>query len=323
MHFTFCLLHLLMKILRRLLYTVLVLFVLLNIMCAFHAYKFTHFYNDQSLQRVKPEQMSFGAKAQAIFLGVKYPKSVNTLVPQIPYETVHLKTTDNLLIEAWHCTQASPKGTVILFHGHGASKSKVLPEAMSFYSLGYNIFLVDFRAHGGSEGNTCTIGYEEAEEVKLAYNYIAAKEKNIVLWGISLGAATITRAISEYGLKPSKVILEMPFGTLLGAVKGRVHSMGLPAQPISSLLAFWGGLERGFWAFGHNPCDYAEKISCPVLIQWGRQDARVTEAEEKCIYDAIPGKQKKLVIYERSGHQSLFANETAKWEQEIKAFLSL
>ena len=193
---------------------------------------------------------------------------------------------------------------------------------MYFYSLGYNIFLVDFRAHGGSDGNTCTIGYDEAEEVKLAYDYVGRNEKNIVLWGISLGAATITHAISKYELKPAKVILEMPFGSLLEAVKGRVKTMGLPAQPVSSLLAFWGGAEQGFWAFNHNPCEYAASIKCPALVQWGRNDARVSKEEETCIYNAIATKRKKLVVYEHSGHQSLFANETSKWEQEIKQFLN-
>jgi uncharacterized protein len=311
-----------MKFFRRLLYTIFILFVLLNIMTAFHAYKFTHFYNDPSLQRIKPEQMGFVDKLQAICFGVKYPKSLNTLIPQIPYETVHLITQDKLRIEAWHCTQAPAKGTVILFHGLGSSKSKIIPEAMSFFSLGYNVFLVDFRAHGGSEGNTCTIGYEESEEVKLAYDYVSRKEKNVILWGISMGAATITHAISQYDLKPSKVILEMPFGTLLGAVKGRVRTMGLPAQPVSSLLAFWGGAEQGFWAFNHNPNEYAAKIQCPTLIQWGRNDARVTEEEVRSILNAIPVKQKKLVIYENSAHQSLFANETSKWEKTVKEFMT-
>ena len=310
-----------MKILRRILIAVLVLFVLLNVMTAFHAYKFTHFYEEKGLKRIKPEQMSIGDKVEAMFLGVKYPKSVNALIPQIPYETVQLATEDKLKIEAWHCRQPAQKGTVILFHGHGSCKSKVLPEAMYFYSLGYNIFLVDFRAHGGSQGNTSTIGYEEAEEVKLAYDYVGQNEKNIILWGISLGAATITHAISKYELKPSKVILEMPFGSLLDAVKGRVKTMGLPAQPISSLLTFWGGTEQGFWAFSHNPCDYAASIKCPTLIQWGRNDARVTKEEQTCIYNAIASKNKKLVEYENSGHQSLFANETPKWEQEISGFL--
>jgi uncharacterized protein len=310
-----------MRILRRILVLVLILFVLLNVMSAFHAYKFTHFYEEPGLKRAKPEEMSIGDKASAIFLGVKYPKSVNSLIPQIPYETVHLTTSDQLKIEAWHCRQASPKGTVILFHGHGSSKSKVLPEAMSFYSMGYNVFLVDFRAHGGSQGNTCTIGYKEAEEVKLAYDHIRQNEKNIILWGISLGAATITHAIDEYNLKPAKVILEMPFGSLLEAVKGRVRTMGLPAQPLSSMLAFWGGIEQGFWAFSLNPCNYAAKINCPTLIQWGRNDARVTEEEANCIFNSVPAAQKKLVVYEHSGHQSLFANETEKWEKEVGNFV--
>ena len=266
--------------------------------------------------------MSMMAKASAIFLGVKYPKSQNLEQPQVAYETVHFYTKDSIRIEGWHCRRDSAKGTVILFHGHGSAKSKVLPEAMYFYSLGYNTLLVDFRAHGGSQGNTCTIGYEEAEEVKLAYDHVAKTEKNIILWGISLGAATITKAISEYNIKPSKVILEMPFGSLLEAVKGRVRTMGLPAQPISSLLAFWGGVEQGFWAFGHNPCDYAKNIHCDVLLQWGRNDARVTEAEENCIFQSIPSARKKLAVYEHSGHQSLCKNETAKWQEEVKQFLN-
>ena len=51
--------------------------------------------------------------------------------------------------------------------------------------------LVDFRAHGNSDGNTCTIGYDESEDVKLAYDYISNKgEKNIVADALSrLGLA--------------------------------------------------------------------------------------------------------------------------------------
>ena len=73
-----------------------------------------------------------------------------------------------------------------MFHGHGSSKSKLLDEAAFMKKSGYNVFLIDLRAHGGSDGNTCTIGYREAEDVKLAYDFVRSQgEKNIVLWGIS------------------------------------------------------------------------------------------------------------------------------------------
>lgn len=311
-----------MIIIRRIFRIAIFLFLILNVMAAFHAYKFTHFYPDKEIQVKKPEEMNGWDKASAIFFGVNYPKSKNATTPYIAYSTVTLTTESKLKIEAWYIKRPQPKGTVILFHGHGASKSKVLNESEYMNGLGYNTLLVDFRAHGGSEGRVCTIGYDEAEEVKLAYDFIVKTgEKNIHLWGISMGAAAITRAMSEYDLKPKGIILEMPFGTLHAAVKGRVRTMGLPQQPISALLTFWGGIEQGFWAFSHNPDNYATKINCPVLLQWGALDARVTRAETDHIFERIASTQKKLVVYGESKHESLCNMENVKWTREIKAFL--
>jgi pimeloyl-ACP methyl ester carboxylesterase len=183
--------------------------------------------------------------------------------------------------------------------------------------------LVDFRAHGNSAGNICTIGYDEEKDVKAAYEYIAAKgERNIVLWGISLGAATITRAMAIHNdIKPSKVILEMPFGSLYEAVKGRLRTMHLPEEPFSSLLTFWGGVEQGFNAFDHDPSEYAKRVHVPVLLQWGRHDARVSEAETTAVFNNLGTNKKRLVVYEQTGHQSLLKNEPEKWEKEVSKFL--
>ena len=93
---------------------------------------------------------------------------------------------------------------------------------MNLIPLGYNTMLVDMRAHGNSEGIVNSIGYKESEEVKLAYDHISKKgEKNIVLWGMSLGAVIITKAIWQYDLKPQKIILEMPFRQVTGSYKGK------------------------------------------------------------------------------------------------------
>ena len=307
--------------LKRLAHVLIGLFVLLNIMAAVHAYNFTHFYVDPSLKRLNKDQMSLGEKASAIFLGVKSPKSVNQILPAVRYETIYLTTEDDLKLEGWHIRAQSSKGTVLLFHGHGSCKSKVLDEAMYFHSLHYNVFLLDFRAHGGSEGQVCTIGAKEAQDVKLAFDYIRnSGEKNIILWGISLGAATITKAISDYSLDPQKIILEMPFGSLLQAVKSRVKIMGLPSEPVASLLTFWGGVEQGFWAFDHCPSEYVEKINCPVLLQWGIHDGRVSRQETEEIFENIQS-PKKLISYTNSAHQSLYAKEPVKWKATVKKFL--
>ena len=311
-----------MKLLRRIFRIVFVLFLMLNMVAAFHAYKFTHFYPDAEVIKKKPEEMNCWDKTSAILFGITYGKSQNLYKPDSAFAILNLKTTNGSKIEAWQMRHLHSKGTVILFHGHGSSKSKLLSEAGYIYSLGYNTLLVDFRAHGGSDGKTCTIGYSEAEEVKMAYEHVKQRgEKNICLWGISMGAAAITHAVSKYNLTPQRIILEMPFGSLQDAVKGRVRTMGLPEQPIATLLTFWGGTEQGFWAFNFNPSDYVRKIHCPVLLQWGAKDARVTRKETEEIFANIGFAQKKLVIYESAKHESLCNKEPQKWQKEISGFL--
>ncbi|WP_315819729.1 hypothetical protein [Paraflavitalea speifideaquila] len=138
---------------------------------------------------------------------------------------------------------------------------------------------------------------------------------------MSLGAATITRAIAEYGVKPEKAILELSYGTLQDAAKGRIRTMGLPEQPIAGLLTFWGGAVRGFWAFGLKPSVYAQQMDCPVLVQHAAKDPRVTLVETKAIFKSIPHNRKLLIVYETAKHESLCKREPEKWKREIKNFL--
>jgi alpha-beta hydrolase superfamily lysophospholipase len=314
---------------KKLLKIALALFILLNIVCAFHAYKLTHFYSTEEAMP-KPEQMGFGDKLSSIFFGVKFPKVASVDTFSLPHKTIILKTDDSLKLGGWYVDRDSAKysatlakGTVILFHGHGGKKNDVIREATSFYNLGYNVLLVDFRAHGNSEGNTCTVGFNESKDVKAAYDYVVQKsEKNIILYGISMGAATILKAIEDDVVHPQKIILEMPFGTLHQAVKGRLKIMQLPQEPFARLLTFWGGIEQGFWAFNFKPENYAKKVLCPTLLQWGANDRRVSQDETISILKNIGTNNKTFVEYKNSGHQSLCKNENDKWEQTIAAFLN-
>ena len=49
------------------------------------------------------------------------------------------------------------------------------------------------------------------QKVKLAYDYVLRKgERNITLYGVSLGATVIAKAVYDYGLSPSRIIFEYP-----------------------------------------------------------------------------------------------------------------
>jgi uncharacterized protein len=309
------------KVITRLLKVIAILFVLLNIIVIFHAYKFTHFYNQGEVEIKPKSKQGIWDVSKSLLFGINAQKNKDG-APDSAIKTITLFTKDSIALSAWYATADSSIGTVIMFHGHGGTKGGNNSEAAAFRKIGYNTFQIDFRAHGNSGGNTCTIGFKEAEDVKLAYDYIKNKgEKNIVLWGISMGAATITKAVNDYNLQPQKIILEMPFATIQDAVGGRLKMMGVPSEPFTTLLTFWGGTINSYWAFNMQPSSYAKKITCPLLLQWGKTDVRVSLNEQERIFKNVSTTNKKFVIYENSGHQSLCKHENEKWITEVGSFL--
>ncbi len=311
---------------RWFLWVLLVQFFLFNISAAFYAYRFTHVYDDPALRKQAPNRNVF-VKTWRLFSGPRQPRSVISESPPFPHDTVTLKTQNGILIDAWYAKADSvSKGTVILFHGIMANKGMLLAEAAEFRYLGYNVMLVDFRAHGNSGGHTTTIGVKESEEVKRAYDYIVQQgEKNIFLYGNSMGAVVVAKAIADYDLKPSGVFLEMPFASLQSHLRARARGLGFRGfgeKPFGFLVTLWIGLERGFNGFKDQTARYVAKMNCPVLMQWGAVDGYVLKSETDRVYNAIASSNKKLVTYDHAGHESFLQNDPAKWRLEVEKFLS-
>jgi alpha-beta hydrolase superfamily lysophospholipase len=308
--------------LRLVLWVLFIQFVLLNISTFLHAGKLTKFYPAASIKNETPPKNIF-TKTWRLFSGPRYAKPVADVKPVYSYETVLFKTKDSTRIEAWYIkTDSVPKGTVVLFHGLGNSKSSVINEANEFRYIGYHVMLVDFRGHGNSGGLITTIGYREYEEVILAYDWLKQKgEQHIILFGTSMGAVAIIKALAENKMNISGAVLEMPFGSLHQHMKARAKTLGFPKQPFGAFVTLWTGIRRGFNGFKLNTYQNAEKVSCPVLFQWGNNDHLVPKAEAENIYQHMGSKQKKFVVYENGVHSSLLQQNITQWRIEVENFL--
>lgn len=303
----------------------LVQFILINISAALYAHKYSHFYNDNKVSTNFSKENVL-QKTWRLITGPKFSKSIIYETPTFPFEIINLSTKKGVKIEAWYAkADSAAVGTVILFHGLSQNKATKLSEAYEFRYNGYNVMMVDFRAHGNSEGNKTTVGYRESEEVRLAFDYAVKNgDRTVFLWGTSMGAVAITKAIAEYDIEPAGVILEMPFASLKSHIGARVRSngfSGFPEKPFAFLVTFWTGIERGYSAFKFKTNTYAAKVNCPVLLQWGAKDNMVLKYETDKVFNAIASSKKKLVIYENADHESFLENDPVKWRLTVEKFL--
>lgn len=302
----------------------LVAFVLLNVWTYRHAWAMTHF-SSGGKSTIRPEEMTWIGRVGVLLTGVNLPRPANSRTPadlNLQFDTHRVSVPDGGELECWYIGHGDPRAIVVMFHGYGASKAKLLDEARAFHDLGCAALLVDFRGSGGSTGNATTLGVFEAADVAVACELAQrlAPGRDVVLFGRSMGAVAILRAVAHEGVQPDVILMECPFDQLLGTVKHRFTAMGLPSFPCAQMLVFWGGVQHGMNGFAHNPVEFATKVDCPVLLMHGENDKRVSVPEVQAVFQALAG-EKHLEIFPGVGHESCHRTRPDLWTRHVAEFL--
>ena len=288
-----------------------------------HARAFTHFASS-GRRTPKPEALSTSEKLHALFAGPVVLRPANRLTPQalgLEYERRTFVTADGVDLEAWLVPAPRSHGLVVMFHGYAESKASLLPEARALHGLGWSTLMVDFRGSGGSAGDETTVGFREAEDVAAAFEQARSlSAPRVALFGASMGAAAVLKAVAEHGLRADALLLESPFDRLVSAVAHRCHALGLPAFPAAYLLVFWGSWQQHYDGFRHNPVDYAASVDRPTLLMQGDADDRVSVEEARAIFDRLRG-PKQLKVFPGVKHQSILRARPAEWTAAVEAFL--
>lgn len=297
--------------------------VLLNVAAYQQARAFTHFAPPG--QRTRPELLSVGEKVEVLLRGVQVPRPQNRRTPRdvgLPYERHVFPGGRGVPLEGWLVPQVAARGTVVLFHGHAASKDSQLREAKVFHDMGLSAFLVDFHGSGGSAGNETSIGFYEAQDVTKAFEYARRLPESgpVILYGASMGAAAVLKGVADDRLDPAGLILECPFDSLIGTVRHRFTSRGVPSFPLADLLVFWGGIQGGFSGFQYRPVESASHIERPTLLMNGDRDSWVRPDEARAIFDALNG-PKTLRFFRGVEHNSCLRARPDEWRAAVTQFL--
>jgi uncharacterized protein len=299
------------------------IFALFNVLASRHAHSMLHF-TAAGARTLKPESLSFWTKARLLFVGVNVPRPESTLAPTVlapRCRALSITGPDAVTLAAWYCDRGPETPLAIMFHGYTAEKSSLLGEAQGLLDLGMSVLLVDFRGSGGASESYTTIGVHEADDVVAAVAYAENRfsHTGTVLFGQSMGAVAILRAVHEGRVLPDAVIFEAVFDTMLNTVRNRFSVMNAPSFPAAELLIFWGGRQLGFDGFSHNPLDYAESLNCPALFLHGTDDPRAKLSEGRRVFAAAP-QPKRFKIFASAGHESYVSVSPDEWKDSIRSF---
>ena len=135
------------------------------------------------------------------------------------HKKVHINSFDGFTLYADYYPNYEKK-IVMLVHGFKSNPMINFPViADIFYKKGYSLLIVDQRAHGRSQGKYITYGYKEKDDVISWVHYIDKNmnEKEIVLYGISMGAASIALASPRLAVK--SIVLDSCFTSRTDLIK--------------------------------------------------------------------------------------------------------
>ena len=94
--------------------------------------------------------------------GIFYPKKEIEVYPSalnLPYEDVYIKTEDGVRINGWFIPRANAKYTLLFFHGNAGNIEHRLDKLVMLREAGVNIFIIDYRGFGKSEGRLTEEGF--------------------------------------------------------------------------------------------------------------------------------------------------------------------
>ncbi len=215
---------------------------------------------------------------------------------------------DGLSLRGWYfACEGERRGTIIYLHGVGDNRSGVVGLADRFLPKGFDVVGMDSRAHGESQGEICSYGVFEKEDLRVLIETLPPGP--IVLFGGSLGGAI---ALQTAAVEPrvSAVVAIETFSDLRVVAEERAPKF-FSKTMIEDAFAL-AAEKGGYHADEASPRVAASLVKVPVLLIHGSADRDTPPNHSERIHDALAG-PKKLILVPEASHNRSVTPEV--WEQ--------
>lgn len=218
--------------------------------------------------------------------------------------------------------------TVIAVHGYRSSGTAFAGICPFFHELGFNILLVDNRAHGESEGRYVGFGCLDQDDCLGWIDYIVRRygaQSEILLYGVSMGGSTVllTAGRGDLPAQVKAVVSDCAFTSAWDVFRHVLnHSYHMPSFPV---LYAGDLLCRKLAGYGLRDCSTLERVRTarvPVLLMHGKNDTFVPTQMSRDNFEACK-EPKKLVLIPDAGHGSAYYAHPEEYERAVREWIGL
>lgn len=219
--------------------------------------------------------------------------------------------------------------TLIFLHGFTESRAVGLYYLDIYQNAGFNILLVDSRAHGDSGGNSVTWGNYEKYDLDQWVDWVYQRfpEGMIGVHGISMGAAT---ALMHAELNEAKKRVDFyvadssysDFETLL--VQQMEQRLSLSGRVLPKLLLQYANVvayfDSRFTFHQASPIRSVRNVTTPVLYIHGEADKLVPASMSLDLYNATKG-PREIYMVPHAGHVAAIFDDRYRYGGVVQNFV--
>ena len=268
--------------------------------------------------------MKFLKTGKSIF-GTKTPEDLLEWLDKTGHKDTYMISDDGLCLHGLIIGNSSDKWAVLV-HGYDSNATGMLGYAQKFLSEGYSIFLPDNRGFGLSEGVETTMGHFEKNDLVKWVRKLSDEThaKNIVLFGVSMGAATVMLASAENLPESVRAVVEdCGYSSVRDEYEYNMpHTAHLPPYPFLWIVDIITRLKSGWSILKDADCTKAVRHSnVPICFIHGESDTFVPYYMHKRLYDSCQRADKEMLTVKGAEHTEACGKDPENYWKTVFGFI--
>lgn len=232
---------------------------------------------------------------------------------------------DGLKLSAIYLPATDSRKTAIVAHGYMGNAETMANYAKMFHDLGYNVLVPDARGHGKSEGDYIGFGWHERKDYVKWIDQVLetnGQSEEIVLYGISMGAATVMMTSGEPLPTNVKAIIEdCGYSSVNEELAYQLNELfSLPPFPLIQVTSLMTKIRAGYFFGEADAIKQLEKNQLPMLFIHGDADTFVPYEMLDKVYQATNGPKEKYIV-PGAEHAKAYSIDPENYQKTVSSFL--